>query len=81
MKPTITIATDFESGLHHLMAESFGMIGAAGPRLFRREPWPKIKFQHEDLNLAESDAQTLREYIDATWGEKINKKKQRQQHD
>lgn len=81
MKPIITIHTDLESGIHMLMAESFGMTGAAGPRLFRREPWPRIAFQHEHLNLAEADAETLRQYIDETWGEKINKKKVRAQHD
>lgn len=74
--PRITIASDF--GSHTLMAESYGYIAAAGPRLFRKEPHPRIAFQHEDLNLAQADAKTLQEYINETWTvKKISKAKLR----
>lgn len=65
--PTITVVSDLDSGVHQLMASSYGMTGAAGPRLFRREPWPRIRFEHEHLNLAQADAETLQKYIDETW--------------
>ncbi len=71
--PTISISTDFESGLHHLIAESYGYSAAAGPRLFRREPFPQIKFQHDDLDLAQADAKTLQDYINETWSGKTQK--------
>lgn len=76
--PTIEVVCDFDTGLYQLIATSYGMTGAAGPRLFRREPHPRIKFQHEDLNLAEADAVTLRKYIEETWTQKKMSKKQLQ---
>ncbi len=77
--PTITVLSDLDSGYHTLMADSYGMTAAAGPRLFRKEPWPRIKFQHEELNLAQADAKILQDYINETWGTKINKTKLRKQ--
>ena len=75
--PVITIQSDLDSGLHTLMAESYGYTAAAGPRLFKREPYPRIRFQHEHLNLAQADMKTLQDYIDEAWGAKINKSKAR----
>jgi hypothetical protein len=62
-----------------IMASSYGSTGAAGPRLFRAEPWPKIEFQHTSEADAKRDAAELVRYIDSTWPKKISKDKLRRQ--
>lgn len=60
-----------------IMATSYGTTQPAGARLFRAEPWPKIKFVHTTEDAARADAQTLIKYISDTWPKKISRDKLR----
>lgn len=60
-----------------IMATSYGSTTPAGQRLFRAEPWPKIKFQHTSEADARRDAGELVRYIDSTWPKKISRDKLR----
>ncbi len=35
----------------------------AGPRLFRQQPWPEVKFDHPDFESAKADETKLRAYL------------------
>lgn len=65
--PTISLSFDSDSGEWALMARSYGQTVPAGARLFRAEPWPEVKFSHEDRGAAEKDAATLRAYLERVW--------------
>lgn len=63
---------------HVIYADSYGVIAAAGPRLFRAPPHPNIKFGYYNERIeAEKDAQKLRAYLDQLPAKKISKEKLR----
>ena len=61
--PIITVAHDFDEGVYVLMATSHHSTEPAGERLFRAEPWPRIRFSHTSEQAAEKDASVLRAYL------------------
>lgn len=79
--PQISISFDADTGEWALQATSYGQTTPAGARLFRAEPWPDVKFSHEDRAAAEKDAATLRAYLERVWDGGPSKKKQREAHD
>lgn len=46
-----------------ICATNHGRMALAGERIFRAEPWPRIKFLHDDRATADADATTLRIYL------------------
>ncbi len=63
--PTISVAYDLDTGLHEIIAMSYGRASPAGPRLFRAPPHPEIRWSHDTPEAAEADAQKLRAYLDS----------------
>ncbi len=63
--PQISVAYDLDTGLHEIVATSYGRASPAGPRLFRAPPHPEIAFAHDTPEAAEADAQKLRAYLDS----------------
>lgn len=61
--PAIHVEFDLETEAHVLMATNHGRTATAGERLFRGEPWPKVRFSHETEAAALRDAATLRAYL------------------
>lgn len=61
--PDISVAFDMDECEHVLMATSHSRTSIAGERIFRAEPWPKIRFRHPTAEEAERDAATLRLYL------------------
>lgn len=56
---------DPEDGCYRLMVADARLATApAGPRLFKAEPHPQIKFEHATREEAEIDAAILRAYLD-----------------
>lgn len=63
---TIFVEMDFQTGQHILMVRSKGMSAMpAGPRILRGPPHPAIKWEHDDPEQAEKDAEVLRKYLAA----------------
>ncbi len=60
--PQISVSFDFDTGWQ-LMATSHSRTAIAGERIFRAEPWPQIRFCHDNEAGAERDAVTLRAYL------------------
>jgi hypothetical protein len=61
---TISVLYDFDADRYVLMASDGRLRPApAGPRLFRAEPWPEVKWQHETQEAAEADAGKVRVYL------------------
>jgi hypothetical protein len=74
MTMTILIEHDFDRDSYMLLCASHGLPPMpAGPRLFRAQPHPRIKFEHETLADAEKDAQVLRDYISSLPAKKESK--------
>ncbi len=63
MTPTISIQLDLDSCQYELMCESYSRIAPAGPRIFRAPPHPDVKFRHDTLSAAQTDAQKIRDYL------------------
>lgn len=61
--PAIHVEFDLDSESYVLMATNHGRTATAGERLFRGEPWPRIRFAHETQAAAEKDAAVLRAYL------------------
>lgn len=76
--PAISIAYDMETDSHILMATSHARTAIVGPRIFRAEPWPAVKFSHATQADAERDAATLRGYLEECASGKRKETKQRQ---
>lgn len=79
--PQISLSFDSDSGEWVLMATSYHQTAPAGPRLFRAEPHPDVKWSHEDRGAAEKDAATLKAYLERVWGGAPSKRKQREAYD
>lgn len=78
MTPRIFTQFDTESGEFDLMCESYGRTVPAGPRLFRAPPHPRIKFHHETMADAETDAEKMRTYLRNISDRRPSKQKSRQ---
>lgn len=74
MTPTISVLFDADTEQHRLYATSHGHTAVAGPRIFRAPPHPDIQFSHDSQADAESDAQTLRDYLAGLPQKKMTKK-------
>lgn len=62
----ISTTFDPEDGVYRLMVSDGKLSNApAGPRLFRAEPHPDIRFEHATREEAETDAAKLRAYLAA----------------
>lgn len=59
--PKITV--EIYGRRYALFATSHGRSSLAGPRILRAEPWPEVKFVHDDRASAEKDAELLRTYL------------------
>lgn len=75
--PEISVAYDMETDSHILMATSHARTAIVGPRIFRAEPWPAVKFSHATQESAERDAATLRGYLEECASGKRREKEQR----
>lgn len=62
--PLISVAYDIDEDCHVLMATSHQRTAIAGERILRAEPWPAIRWKHPTAEGAETDAATLRLYLD-----------------
>ncbi len=62
--PEISVAYDMDTDRHVLMATNHQRTAIAGPRIFRAEPWPEVRFSCATQDEAENQAATLRLYLD-----------------
>lgn len=62
---TITVHPNVDTGRFFLMVEDGCMRPMpAGPRIFKAEPHPDVKFIHPTRESAEADADKLRAYLE-----------------
>jgi hypothetical protein len=71
----MTITAEPTATGYVLYADGLGGKSIAGPRLFRGEPWPEIKWSHETKEGAERDAAVLQKYLDGLPAKKKGKRK------
>jgi len=62
----LSIAVEPEGPLWRLVVRPHGT--PAGPRLFRSEPWPGVRFWHFTREAAEKDAARLGRYLEQETG-------------
>lgn len=79
--PQVSVALDMDSGQFRLYAQcKHGGTDVAGPRLFRAQPWPEVKWSSATQEAAAVEARKLQAYLDAVYASKGPSKKKLREH-